>query len=158
MRDAKPLGHGVSAKCVGDDDDRMLAHADYMTRNLSSVKTSERIFRQIFCHAIIAGMADTEKPFADIADRIRWHRAIEGVNQADYAARAGLKRAQLNNWEGGDYRLSIDGALALRKTYGLSLDFMYEGIDDALPMTLRKAWRDMPEVIASRKSIVSPDE
>jgi transcriptional regulator with XRE-family HTH domain len=87
-------------------------------------------------------MKPDEKPFCDIAERIRWHRALEGLDQKDYAEKAGLKRAQLSNWESGDYRLSLDGARALRKTYGLSLDFMYEGIDGALPMTLRAAWRD----------------
>ena len=86
-------------------------------------------------------MENEEKPFGDIAERIRWHRALEGLDQRDYAEKAGLKRAALSNWESGDYRLSLDGARALRRTYGLSLDFMYEGIDDALPMTLRAAWR-----------------
>lgn len=86
------------------------------------------------------------KPFADIAERIRWHRALEGLNQAEYAERAGIKRSQLSNWETGDYRISLDGARALRKTYGLSLDFIVEGIDDALPMTLRQAWRQRPSV------------
>lgn len=102
-------------------------------------------------------MNDIERPFADIAERIRWHRDLVALKQADYAAKAGLTRQQLNNWETGDYRLSVDGALALRRTYGLSLDFMYEGIDDALPMTLRNAWRDRPEVTASKKSIVKPE-
>ena len=91
-------------------------------------------------------METSDKPFADIAERIRWHRALMGMTQDEYAARIGQKRAALNNWEGGAYRLSLDGALALRKTYGLSLDFMYEGNDDALPMTLRNAWRDRPSV------------
>jgi len=82
------------------------------------------------------------KPFGDIAARLRWHRALEGLEQKEYAEKAGLKRSQLSNWESGDYRLSLDGARSLRRTYGLSLDFMFEGIDDALPMTLRAAWRD----------------
>jgi transcriptional regulator with XRE-family HTH domain len=102
-------------------------------------------------------MDNSDRPFSDIAERVRWHRALVALDQADYAMKAGLKRAQLNNWESGNYRLSVDGALALRRTYGLSLDFMYEGIDDALPMTLRNAWRDRPDVIASKKSIVNPD-
>lgn len=89
-------------------------------------------------------MSRAQKPFADIAERIRRHRTLEGMTQDEYAAKAGLKRPQLNNWESGDYRLSLDGALALRRTYGLSLDFMFEGIDDALSMTLRAAWRDRP--------------
>lgn len=95
-------------------------------------------------------MEKADKPFGDIAERIRWHRALEGMDQRDYAEKAGLKRAQLSNWESGNTRLSIDGALALRRTYGLSLDFMYEGIADALPMTLRSAWMDRPAVKASK--------
>lgn len=91
-----------------------------------------------------------DAPFSDIAARIQWHRALEGLKQADYAEKAGVKRSQLSNWESGQQRISIDGALALRHTYGLSLDFIYEGIDDALPMTLRAAWRDRPEVKASK--------
>lgn len=89
-------------------------------------------------------------PFGHIAARIRWHRALESLNQTEYAKKAGIKRSQLSNWETGQQRISVDGAIALRQTYGLSLDFIYEGIDDALPMTLRTALRDSPEVKASK--------
>ena len=89
---------------------------------------------------------ENSAPFSDIAERIRWHRATTGMNQTDYAKRAGIKRSQLSNWETGHQRISIDGARALRKTYGLSLDFIYEGIADTLPMTLRNAWLDRPSV------------
>lgn len=89
-------------------------------------------------------MAQSSKPHDDIAARIRWHRALMGLTQEEYAKRAKLTRPQLNNFESGDYNLSIKAARLLRQTYGLSLDFMYEGIDDALPMTLRNAWRDKP--------------
>jgi transcriptional regulator with XRE-family HTH domain len=117
---------------------------------LSLVKTSDAAFRQLFCHAILCDMENDDKPFGAIAYRLKWHRALEGTTQTEYAKKAGLKRAQLNNWESGDFRMSIDGALALRVTYGLSLDFMYEGIDDALPMTLRQAWRERPRVNDSK--------
>ena len=85
------------------------------------------------------------RPYADIAERLKWHReTIMEMSQEAYAASIGHKRAALSLWEAGAHRLSLDGALALRSKYGLSLDFMYEGIDDALPMTLRNAWRDRP--------------
>lgn len=121
-----------------------------MPRNLARVKPTEPHLPQICWHGNFAAMEEAEKPYADIAERLRWHRSLEGLEQRDYAEKAGLKRSQLSNWESGDYRLSLDGARALRKTYGLSLDFMFEGIDDALPMTLRAAWRDRPEVKASK--------
>ncbi|WP_273280913.1 helix-turn-helix domain-containing protein [Pseudooceanicola atlanticus] len=94
-------------------------------------------------------MNDTA-PFADIAARIKWHRSVEGLDQSTYAKRANLKRSQLSNWETGHQRISIDGARKLRSAYGLSLDFIYEGIADALPMTLRAALRDNPSVSESK--------
>lgn len=140
---------GIEVQLVSDGLGDILCHGQVMTNNLSNVKTGFSSSSYSVSHDIVAGMDDT-RPFSDIAARVRWHRALEGLNQTEYARRAGLNRAQLNNWESGDYRLSIDGALALRRTYGLSLDFMYEGIDDALSMTLRRAWRERPLVNASK--------
>lgn len=87
-----------------------------------------------------------EKPFSDQAARIRWHRTLLGLNQTDYGAKAGIKRANITNFESGDYQIGLAAARALRATYGLSLDFLYEGIADALPMTLRNALLDNPIV------------
>ena len=117
-----------------------------MTNHLSPVKTDNNIFPLSPGHVMFPNMSITDKPFSDIASRIRWHRQLVGLTQKQYGDKIGQKRANINNWESGDYRLSLDGALALRKTYGLSLDFMYEGIDDALPMTLRNAWIESPSV------------
>ncbi|PQO23384.1 hypothetical protein C2I36_08030 [Rhodobacteraceae bacterium WD3A24] len=89
-------------------------------------------------------MNPEEKPYADIAARLKWHRELEGLDQRAYAAAIGVKRSTYSLWEAGSHRLSLNGALALRRRWGLSLDFMYEGIDDALPMTLRRAWRERP--------------
>ena len=118
------------------------AHALSMPNSLARVKTNEAGLPQILWRSTTDCMNASEKPYGDIAARITWHRQLEGMDQKDYAKKAGLNRSQLSNWETGDYRLSLDGARALRKTYGLSLDFLFEGIDDALPMTLRAAWRD----------------
>lgn len=84
------------------------------------------------------------RPYSDIAERLKWHRTLLGMTQKEYAMSVGKKREAYSLWEAGTHRLSLDGALALRRKYGLSLDFMYEGIDDALPMTLRNAWHDRP--------------
>lgn len=116
---------------------------------MATVKPFDSASHQISWHDRHSGMSD-DAPYADIAERIRWHRALEGLNQLEYARLAGVKRSQLSNWETGQQRVSIDGALALRRTYGLSLDFIYEGIDDALPMSLRQALRDKPLVKASK--------
>lgn len=90
---------------------------------------------------------DKPRPYADIADRLRWHREeILNLKQEEYATSIGIKRSAYSLWEAGTHRLSLDGALALRTRYGLSMDFMYAGIDDALPMTLRNAWLERPLV------------
>lgn len=115
-------------------------HDDTMPRNLASIKPNDPLLRQESWRATIRAMGKDEKPFADIAERLLWHRTFEGLTQKEYATKAGLTRNQLSNWETGDSRLSLDGALALRRTYGLSLDFIYEGNAETLPMTLRAAW------------------
>lgn len=84
------------------------------------------------------------KPYEDQARRIRWHRKMLGMTQKEYADRANLKRATINNWESGDFQVGLSGARRLRKVYGLSLDFIYEGIDGALPMSLRSLLLDHP--------------
>jgi transcriptional regulator with XRE-family HTH domain len=90
------------------------------------------------------GMTE-DKPYADIGHRLRWHRDLLGVDQAVFVAKLpSVKRQAYSNWESGSTRLSLNGALEIRRAYGLSLDFMYEGIADTLPMSLRQAWLDRP--------------
>ncbi|WP_424976590.1 helix-turn-helix domain-containing protein [Dinoroseobacter sp. S124A] len=85
----------------------------------------------------------SKRPFADIAARLRWHRVeFEGLQQAEYAAKAGIGRTALSNWETGDKRVSIDAAMRLRLVYGTSLDWLYCGDAESLPASLRRAWRD----------------
>ena len=87
------------------------------------------------------------RPYSDIADRLKWHReAVMSLTQEEFATSIGVKRSAYSLWEAGTHRLSLDGALAIRNRYGLSLDFLYAGIDDALSMTLRNAWRERPTV------------
>lgn len=102
------------------------------------------------CLADITSAMSDHRPYPDVAERLRWHREMLNLTQAEFAERIGKKRAAYGLWEAGTHRLSLDGALAIRETYGLSLDFMYVGNDDALPMSLRQAWRERPRESASR--------
>lgn len=120
------------------------AHAAIIAKSFSNSQANNMLLRQNSWQATFAPMDNKPRPFIDISERIRWHRALMRMNQEEYASSIGVKRSALSLWEAGTHRLSLDGALALRSKYGLSLDFMYEGIDDALPMTLRNAWRDKP--------------
>ncbi|WP_145398567.1 helix-turn-helix domain-containing protein [Paracoccus sulfuroxidans] len=124
-----------------------LVHAADNAKLFSIRQANSSLLRQMNWHDTIVHMKeDKPRPYADIAERLKWHREtiLNIGRQQDYADSIGVKRSALSLWEAGTHRLSLDGALALRAKYGLSLDFMYEGIDDALPMTLRNAWRDRP--------------
>ena len=78
------------------------------------------------------------RPFQDIAERLRVVREAQDLDQRQFAARAGLKYSQYKNWESGAFRLSLDGALALRRVYGVTLEFLYVGDIDSLPISWRK--------------------
>lgn len=124
--------------------DCLSVHTTHIAKSVSNRQANNSQLRQFCWPRSIADMSEKVRPFIDIAERIKWHRETVHLNQSDYAESIGVKRSALSLWEAGTHRLSLDGALALRNKYGLSLDFMYEGIDDALPMTLRNAWRDRP--------------
>lgn len=149
MRHAETALHDLRIQTVGYLKDGWFVHMTVLPYNMAMVKPYDYGCRQPLWRITVRAMTDSA-PFSDIAARIRWHRAIEGLNQSEYAEKAGIKRSQLSNWETGQQRVSVDGALSLRRTYGLSLDFIYEGIADALPMTLRTALRESPDVNASR--------
>lgn len=150
MTDAVTGNIELAADCIRADsfDDlgnRLLAHGKGFAKLISNRQANSSFARQNTWHAKTAAMNETVKPYADIAERLKWHRdEIEHLTQQEYAEALGVKRSALSLWEAGSHRLSLDGALLLRSKFGLSLDFMYEGIDDALPMTLRQAWRERP--------------
>lgn len=109
---------------------------------LECVKPTECGFHQISLAGNIAPMPTTsDKPYADIGERLKWHRYLLGLEQADYVAPLKtVKRSAYSNWEVGSSRLSLNGALAIVDAYELSLDFLYCGNADTLPLALRNAW------------------
>ena len=85
--------------------------------------------------------AEKNTPFYDIGDRLRFYREeYAGLNQQQFAEKAGLARSTYVSWETGNARASLTGALALRETYGLPLDFLYCGNADILSQQLRTTW------------------
>jgi DNA-binding XRE family transcriptional regulator len=138
--------YGFGSDGVGYGDDGGLVHAPHIANLVSKRQANSGSLRQLNWRGTFPAMPNAAHPYADIAERLLWHRTMLGLTQDQYATKIGTKRAAYSLWEAGSHRLSLNGALALRKTFGLSLDFMFEGIDDALPMTLRNAWRDRPSV------------
>lgn len=122
----------------------MLRHEATIPNNLGSINPNDYPFLKKVDPAYCAHMSKSAKPFEDIGERLYWHRSYEGLDQEQYASKAGFKASTYGNWETGYSRISLDGARALRATYGLTLDFIIEGIPDALPASLYKAWRDRP--------------
>lgn len=145
-RDAEPVANRGGRQGVGDGDDGWLVHAADLAKLFSNFQANNSPARQFSCQATLGDMSNDARPYADIAERLLWHRSLLGLSQAEYAEKLGVKRSAYSLWEAGSHRLSLNGALALRQRFGLSLDFMYAGIDDALPMTLRNAWLDRPSV------------
>ena len=90
------------------------------------------------------------RPYRDIANRLKQARYALGLNQTEFAATAGLKKSQVANWEGGLHRPSLDACIALRETYGLSIDFIIFGNLDALPHKIARALLSNPTVSDSQ--------
>lgn len=146
-RHAEPRHNGFRRQGIDNLMDRFLTHSPHNAKLFSNRQANSSDLRQVSWHIIMQGMSkddETPRPYSDIAERLKWHRTLLGMNQDEYAKSIGAKRSALSLWEAGTHRMSLNAGLDLRSKYGLSLDFMYEGIDDALPMTLRNAWRDRP--------------
>ena len=65
-------------------------------------------------------------------------REILGLNKRQFAERAGLTEQTYGPFENGKRPLSLDAAKKLRKTYDLTLEFMYFGKIDDLPHRITK--------------------
>lgn len=93
-----------------------------------------------------------------IGERLRAARVALGYGtKEEFAARAGLTQQTYGPWENGRREITREGAKALRKTYGLSLDFIYFGNMDALPHRIAIALGSSPSVRSTQKSSGKPD-
>lgn len=142
----KLVAYRGGPQSIGDTMYGELVHTEHFAKLFYNGQVKKQAWRKKKQQCKVPAMnRDKPRPFADIAERLKWHReVIEEKTQAEYAESIGVNRPPYSLWEAGSHRLSLDGALAIRKKYDLSLDFLYEGMDDALPMTLRKAWRERP--------------
>lgn len=86
---------------------------------------------------------------SQIARRLLIARTALNLSMTEFCTGAGISLTTYSNWEGGRQRLSADGAFALRRTYKLSLEWLFFGEDeDKLPSAIRDALKSSP----SRKS------
>lgn len=88
---------------------------------------------------------------AAIAYRLRMLRlALGHENQNAFAAFVGMAPTSWNNYEKGERRISLDEARKLLRVLGISLDWIYQGIEASLPSDLVRRMREL-ERAASRK-------
>lgn len=62
-----------------------------------------------------------------IAFRLRTLRRMLGLTQGIIGEIAGVGRTAWGNYEKGVRRIELDAALALRRRFGVTLDWIYEG-------------------------------
>lgn len=95
----------------------------------------------------------------DIARRLKAAREVLGYERAaPFYAEAGISGTAYQNWEAGGTPISLPNAIRVRERYGLSLDWIYLGIDTALPKNISKALSSMPRDSHSSTSKVSTDD
>lgn len=142
LRHASGSGDNIIPDGIRDLLHDFLGHVMTMPNNLEQVKPRNRTLALCRIQRTLKAMpTSSEHPFADIGARLKWHRELLGLDQAAYVTRTKtIKRTAYSNWEVGATRLSLNGAMELVDAYGLSLDFLYFGNVDTLPMALRSAW------------------
>ncbi len=68
-----------------------------------------------------------------VAARLARIRQIHDLDKKTFAERAGMTAQTYGAFENGTRDLSLEAAKKLRKTYGVTLEFMYFGKIDDLP-------------------------
>lgn len=78
-----------------------------------------------------------DKPEA-VGARLQKVREILGMSKKDFAERIDKSEQAYGAYENAKRRLTLDTAVKLRRTYGLSLEFIYFGKIDDLPTRISK--------------------
>lgn len=105
-----------------------------------------------------ATKSDSEKyPYRSIGLRLQALRETTGMTKTDYAAFCGYNYTRYINWESGHRRMLPDDAEVLCNKFGVSLDFIYRGIEAALPQSLVIAMSSKLRDNATKTSKDRPD-
>ena len=81
---------------------------------------------------------------AAIAERIKWLRLHRNKTQVEFAKELGVSQVTVSGWESGrdTHPLGISSAIRMHEVYRVSLDWLFLGIADALPVSMENAWLD----------------
>ncbi len=87
----------------------------------------------------------------DIGERLRICREAIGKSQVDNARAANITPSAYNQFEKGRIRPALDTALSLCEVYGLSLDYIYRGIDIGFRPDFAKLLSAMEKMSAGKR-------
>jgi len=87
----------------------------------------------------------TARPFKEIGERLlRLRLAMEpALIQETFARKHGFRRSQYSMWEVGHRRIPPEEAITLVEAYLVSLDWIYLGRENFLPLAIRDRLRDV---------------
>jgi len=87
---------------------------------------------------IMAPMANTppQSEVEQIAARLRAGRAALGLSQTELCRLSKIAKNTYNQWEQAIGRPQLDQAKLLRRAFGFTLDWIYEGDTSGLPQAL----------------------
>ena len=100
---------------------------------------------------------ETKFPYWKIGRRIRLIRETTGMTKTDFAAICGYNYTRYINWESGHRRMMPDEAEVLCNKFGVTLDFIYRGIEAQLPHSLVIALASKSRTNATKISSEIPD-
>jgi hypothetical protein len=102
--------------------------------------------------------ATVKKPEdSDIAKRLsRLRQVVSGENQTAFAARMGIEVKRWNNFERGLPLSKEIAFLLIKKVPGLTLDWLWLGIESGLPIQLQRELTEAGKATTSAKGAKSP--
>lgn len=75
-----------------------------------------------------AKLRDVTKPRAkDVGDRLYEIRRAANLNQGEWCKRTGITRSMVSMYENGSRMLTLDAALRVCQSFGVTLDYLYLG-------------------------------
>lgn len=100
---------------------------------------------------------EVKYPYWRIGQRLTAIRQTTGMSKTDFAAVNGYNYTRYINWESGHRRMLPDDAEILCNKFGVTLDFIYRGIEAQLPHSLVIAMSSKPLDSATSKSSDKPE-
>lgn len=86
----------------------------------------------------------------DVGRRLMLLRDVFHMSQTAFGKIAGLSQSRYSQYETGERLLPIPVAISLSNTFGVSLDWLYMGEPNAMPLDL---WRKIQKLADERDPI-----